>query len=113
MATKTATKKKTAVRKSPTTRKTSSKKREFPIGLFEEKHPENHIVTGKYRVFFVVFGVLMVAFAALSVKLFVFSSNLLEQYEKTVECSNSISCNKHVDKNAVIKQEPVSADNKE
>lgn len=99
MATKTATKKKTTTRK-PVTKKVS-KKSDLPIGIYKEKHPENHVVTGKYKVFLVMFGVLMVAFAALAVQLFVFSSNLLNEYEKTVECQNSSTCNKHVKSTSV------------
>ena len=102
MATKTATRKKTTTTKKPSARKASSKSDLLPIGIYKENHPEKHIATGKYKVFFVIFGVLMVAFAALAVYLFIFSSNLLNEYEKAVECQNSGVCNTHVKESAKI-----------
>lgn len=99
MATKTATKKKTTTRK-PAAKKTS-KRSELPIGIYKEAHPENHVATGKYKVFFVMFGVLMVAFAALAVQLFVFSSELLNKYEEVVECQSSSTCNRSVKSTSV------------
>lgn len=101
MATKTATRKKTTTKKS-SARKASSKSDLLPIGVYKEKNPEKHIATGKYKVFFVIFGILMVAFAALAVQLFIFSSNLLNEYEKAVECQSSSVCNTHVKATAEI-----------
>ena len=111
MATKTAAKKKTTTRKSPAKR--ASSRSELPIGLYKENHPENHIATGKYKFFFVVFGILMVVFAALAVQLFVFSSNLLDEYQKTVECSNDSSCSKHVVNTSVNEDATTDSDEKE
>lgn len=108
MATKTATKKKTTTRK-PAAKKTS-KRSELPIGIYKEAHPENHVATGKYKVFFVMFGILMVAFAALAVQLFVFSSELLNKYEEAVECQSSSTCNRQV-KNTSVNTDTDVVDN--
>lgn len=108
MATKTATKKKTTTRK-PAAKKTS-KRSELPIGIYKEAHPENHVATGKYKVFFVMFGILMVAFAALAVQLFVFSSELLNKYEEVVECQSSSTCNRSV-KNTSVNTDADVVDN--
>ena len=98
MATKTATKKKTSTSAKKAT--SAAKKVNLPIGLYKESCPENHIMTGKYKFFFVLFGVMMVLFAAMSVWLWMFSSELLVKYQKIETCArNGETCEVRVNYN--------------
>ena len=82
--------KKTAAKKKTTTKKTASK---LPVGIYKENNPECHVATGKYKFFFILFGVVMVLFAAISVWLFIFSSEILEKYQSIETCArNHTSC---------------------
>ena len=102
MATKTATKKKssTGAKKSTTTVKRSTAKNKLPIGIYKENYPEDHVATGKYKFFFVLFGIMMVLFAAISVWLWMFSSELLIKYQKIETCArNGESCEVRVNYN--------------
>lgn len=88
MANKPATKKKSTVSK-----RTAATKRKLPIGVYKENYPDCHVATGKYKFFFVLFGVVMVLFAAIAVWLFIFSTELLEKYESIETCArNHTSC---------------------
>jgi hypothetical protein len=88
MANKPATKKKSTVSK-----KAAASKKVLPIGIYKENYPDCHVATGKYKFFFIVFGVVMVLFAAISVWLFIFSSELLEKYQSIETCArNHTSC---------------------
>ena len=98
MATKTATKKKTSTSAKKAT--SAAKKVNLPIGLYKEACPENHIMTGKYKFFFVLFSVMMVLFAAISVWLWMFSSELLVKYQKIETCArNGETCEVRVNYN--------------
>ena len=87
MAKKAATKKKSTV-----TKKSASKKA-LPIGVYKENNPECHVATGKYKFFFVLFGIVMVIFAGIAVWLYIFSSELLEKYQRIETCArNHTTC---------------------
>ena len=92
---------KTAKKKSTTTKKTVAKKPASKLpGLYKEKCPEAHVATGKYKFFFVLFGITTVLFAAVSVWLFVFSSEVLEKYQRIETCArNHQSCEVRVNYN--------------
>lgn len=97
-----------ATRKQPATKRTtakvskSSKKtiksRIKAAPLYREKHPENHRVTGKYKFFYVLFACTTIFFAALSVWLFWFSSEALNNYESIDACVRAHTrCNVRLD----------------
>ncbi len=98
MATKTATKKKattkSAASKTPktTTAKKASKATSLPVGIISEKNPDAHVATGKYKFFFTFFGITTVLFAAVSVWLFVFSSQVLDKWESIDTCVRNDTC---------------------
>ena len=98
MATKTTAKKKTTASKGgkTTTTKVTSKKstsRNLPVGVYAEKNPESHKVTGKYTFFYVLFACTTLIFAGVATWLFVFSSELLAKYESIQTCArNHTSC---------------------
>ena len=101
MATKTAAKKKsTSAKKATSSVKKSTAKNKLPIGIYKENYPEDHVATGKYKFFFVLFGVMMVFFAALSVWLWMFSSELLVKYQRIETCArNGETCEVRVNYN--------------
>ena len=83
--------KKTAAKKKSTTKKAA--KSTLPIGIYKENNPECHVATGKYKFFFILFGITTVLFAALAVWLFIFSSEVLEKYQSIETCArNHTSC---------------------
>ena len=88
--------KKTATKKKTTTKKAAAKKSTLPVGIYKENNPECHVATGKYKFFFIFFGVAMVIFAGLFVQLFIGYSNLLEKYQRIEACArNHTSCEVH------------------
>lgn len=87
MATKTAAKTKTSAAK---VKKVAPKKAKMAkIPLYKEKNPENHTISGKYKFFYCLFAVTAILFAALSVWLFVFSSQVLNKYESIEACARA------------------------
>jgi hypothetical protein len=97
-----ATKKQPAVKKSSARSSKSSKKgaksRIRVDALYREKHPENHRMTGKYKFFYVLFVCTTIFFAALSVWLFVFASEMLNKYESIEACARSHTrCNVRIE----------------
>jgi hypothetical protein len=88
-----ATKKLPAAKKSSARSSKSSKKgaksRIRVDALYREKHPENHRMTGKYKCFYVLFVCTTIFFAALSVWLSVFASDMLNKYEYIEACARS------------------------
>ncbi|MBR6168999.1 hypothetical protein IKQ74_03595 [Candidatus Saccharibacteria bacterium] len=87
MANKSAAKKKSTVRKKAASKKT------LPIGIYKENNPDCHVATGKYKFFFVLFGVVMVLFAGISVWLFIFSSEIYNKYQSIEACArNHTTC---------------------
>ncbi len=97
MATKSAKKKSTTKVR---THKAAAKGGDsaLSIGVIHEKCPENHKATGKYVFFYVLFAATTILFAALSVWLFVFSSEVLNKYQEIETCArNHTSCEVHVD----------------
>ena len=93
MATKTTAKKKTTASKGgKTTTKVSSAKKavkNLPVGVYAEKNPESHKVTGKYTFFYVLFACTTLIFAGVATWLFIFSSELLGKYESIQTCARN------------------------
>ena len=98
MATKTTAKKKTTASKggkTTVTKVSSTKKaiKNLPVGVYAEKHPDRHRVTGKYTFFYVLFACTTLLFAGVATWLFIFSSELLGKYEAIETCArNHTSC---------------------
>ena len=92
-----------ATRKQPTAKKdtakssASAKKPKRKISakmLYTEKHPENHQVSGKFKFFYVLFACTTIFFAALSVWLFCFASEMMNKYQSIDACARTHgSCN--------------------
>ncbi len=83
MATKTTAKKKTTASKGgkPTVSKAKKVVKNLPVSVYAEKNPDSHKVTGKYTFFYVLFACTTLIFAGVATWLFIFSSELLSQYE--------------------------------
>lgn len=60
--------------------------------VYKERNPDNHKITGKFTVLYVLFAVTTLIFAALSVYLFVFSTNVLNKYEEIDAMCRSGNC---------------------
>lgn len=71
--------------KTKTNRKISAKV------LYTERHPEKHIVSGKFVFFYIFFACTTILFAVLTVWLFVFSSEVLNKYETITNNSSHIT----------------------
>ncbi len=94
MATKTA-KKKTTTKAAPAKK---SAKKTLPVGLYQERNPEAHKATGKYKFFYVLFAFTTILFACLSVYFFIFASEILNKYEEIEVCArNNRTCSITVD----------------
>ncbi len=87
MATKVAPKKKSTTKVS--SKKTTSKKHDLPVGILTERNPENHKVTGKYTFFYALFACTTLIFAGIAVWLYIFSSELLNKYEDVVKSNTT------------------------
>ena len=87
MATKKPAAKKTSTAKkaSAATKSTSNSRISAKV-LYAEKHPERHQATGKYKFFYILFACTTLFFAALSVELFVFASEVENKYESVDSC---------------------------
>jgi len=95
MATKTATKKKTTNKKASSSKKVAAI---GSVGLCREVCPEDHKITGKYKVLFAFLGVMMVLFAAVAVELLIFSIDVENKYESIKTCArNHTTCEVRVD----------------
>lgn len=75
--------------KKTTTKKTTTKK--IPH-VYKEHAPDNHKITGKFVGLYVMFAITTLIFAALSVYLFIFSSQVLEKYEKIDAACRNGNC---------------------
>lgn len=82
MATKKTAAKKTTAKK--TSAAAAAKK--AAKAFYTEKHPENHQATGKYKFFYILFACTTLFFAALTVELFVFASEVENKYEEVDAC---------------------------
>lgn len=92
MATKTTAKKKTTASKGgKTTVSTKAKKavKNLPVGVYKEKNPDSHKVSGKYTFFYVLFACTTLIFAGVATWLFIFSSELLGKYESIETCARN------------------------
>ena len=94
MATKTSAKKKTTASKGgkATVTRVSSKKstiKNLPVGVYAEKNPDSHKVTGKYTFFYVLFACTTLIFAGVATWLFIFSSDILGKYESIEACARN------------------------
>lgn len=97
MATKTAAKKKTTTtraKSSTTAKRPAAKKttKQLPISLHKERNPQDHQVSGKYTFFYVLFACTTLIFAALAVRFFMISSDLLNKYEAIEVCARAGTC---------------------
>ena len=94
MATKSAAKKPAAKKTTAakTTKKTTVKATRVPAGIVTERRPEEHVATGKYKFFFAFFALTTLMFAAISVQLFVFSSQVLDNWEHLRKCVDNGTC---------------------
>ena len=98
MATKKQPAAKRTTAKSSKSSKKSLKSRVDVSALYREKYPENHKVTGKYKFFYILFACTTAFFAALSVWLFWFSSETLNNYESIDSCVRAHTrCNVRLD----------------
>jgi hypothetical protein len=93
---KMATDKKSATSKKPS-KSTNSKKM---MHLYKERNPEYHQITGKFMFLYFLFAVTTLIFAAVSVWLFFFSSELLEKYKAIDACDRTKGCRIVVDSGA-------------
>ena len=92
----TTAKKASAATKSTTSRRVSAKM------LYTEKYPERHQATGKYKFFYILFACTTLFFAALSVELFVFASEVENKYESVDSCVRAHTrCNVRLDDNGI------------
>ena len=91
MATKKPVAKKSAASKTSASSKkaTNTKKRVSAKVLYKERYPERHQATGKYKFFFILFACTTLLFAALTVELFVFSTELQNKYESIDACART------------------------
>ena len=91
MATKTTAKKKTTASKGgkPTVSKAKRAVKNLPVGVYAEKNPDSHKVTGKYTFFYVLFACTTLIFAGVATWLFNFSSELLGKYESIQTCARN------------------------
>ena len=91
MATKTTAKKKTTASKGgkPTVSKAKTAVKNLPVGVYAEKNPDSHKVTGKYTFFYVLFACTTLIFAGVATWLFIFSSELLGKYESIQTCARN------------------------
>lgn len=100
-----ATKKQPAKGKTSTAKKTTAaakktKRSISPKVLYTERHPERHQATGKYKFFYILFACTTLFFAALSVELFVFASEVQNKYEEVDACVRAhTKCNVRIDDN--------------
>ena len=100
MATKKPAVKKTTTAKKSTTASKSSVRRISAKALYTEKNPERHQATGKYKFFYILFACTTLFFAALSVELFVFASEVENKYEEVDACVRAhTKCNVRIDDN--------------
>lgn len=100
MATKKPAVKKTTTAKKSTTASKSSVRRISAKALYTETHPERHQATGKYKFFYILFACTTLFFAALSVELFVFASEVENKYEEVDACVRAhTKCNVRIDDN--------------
>lgn len=97
-----ATKKQPA--KKTTTAKSSSKKAKKidfdPSIIYKERDPEQNKVSPKYSFFYFLFAGTTLFFAAISVWLFIFASELQFKYQSIEACTRSHTrCNVRIDSN--------------
>ena len=116
MATKTAAKKKTTTTRAKSTttakRATTAKKpatKQLPISLHKERNPDSHKVSGKYTFFYVLFACTTLIFAALAVRFFMISSDLLNKYESIEVCARAGTCEVRVSEDADVVEEEEEA----
>jgi len=97
MATKKQPAKKTVVKSS----KKATKKVDFdPSIIYKERDPEQNKVSPKYSFFYFLFAATTLFFAAISVWLFIFASELQFKYQSIESCTRSHTrCNVRVDEN--------------
>lgn len=102
MATKKPAAKKTSTAKKASAATKSTSRRVSAKMLYAEKHPERHQATGKYKFFYILFACTTLFFAALSVELFVFASEVENKYEEVDACVRAHTrCNVRLDENAI------------
>ena len=94
MATKKPAAKKTATKTVKTKKTLSGKGRRVVKKLYTERNPERHTMTGKFAFFFIFFACTTLLFAAISVWLFSFSTDISGKYESIDACVHAhTSCN--------------------
>ena len=102
MATKKPVAKKTSTAKKASAATKSTSRRVSAKMLYAEKHPERHQATGKYKFFYILFACTTLFFAALSVELFVFASEVENKYESVDSCVRAhTKCNVRLDDNEI------------
>ena len=89
--------KKQPASKKTTAAKTSKRKIDASI-IYKEANPEKHVICGKFKFFYVLFACTTLFFAALSVWLYFFSSDVLNKYQSIDACARAhTSCNVRID----------------
>jgi hypothetical protein len=84
-----ATKKTTAAK--TTNKKPASAARKVPH-LYRERHTENHQIKGKFIGLYILFSITTLIFAAMSVWLFIFSTQILNKYDAIETCVRNRTC---------------------
>lgn len=101
--------KKVASKSRTTSARSSSAKKTKKISaemLYKERKPENHQVSGKYKFFYITFACTTIFFAALSVWLFVFASEVQNKYESIESCTRAHTrCHVSYDEEGVMSVE--------
>ena len=82
MATKTA-------KKATTAKKTVAKKTTKGKGIIYEKYPDEHKVTGKYKIFYILFATTTIIFAILAAVLYVTCIDLFNKYDSVQSCARN------------------------
>ena len=74
------------------TKKTNTKSTKKIPHLYKERNPDNHKVTGKFVGLYVLFAITTIIFAAMSVFLFFFASDILNKLEKIDPACRNGNC---------------------
>ena len=72
--------------------------------LYKERNPDNHKITGKFTILFVLFAITTLIFAIMSVYLFFFASQILDKYENIDAACRNGNCQVIIKQNDTEKE---------
>jgi|LSQX01.3.fsa_nt_gb nitrogen fixation/metabolism regulation signal transduction histidine kinase len=78
--------------KDKTPKKTNKKSSKRVPHLYRERDPERHSIKGKFVGLYVIFAMTTLVFAAVSVYLFFFASQILDKYESVDAACRNGNC---------------------